>query len=363
MQPFALLLGSQNIIAVSTSLIVFLLFVIFQFHIKIYVVIAVILTSLLFLSNYFLFDNREIILPLFIEFLLKCFSLFIIASFPFVSNEIKKYFAIFSLLNFIVLAAILVFGWIDNIEYMRFGYAMLPTTLVSIYAFRQHYKILNGLVGLSSFILIIIYGSRGPILGVLIFLLIILISDKKLKIPQKILSLSVLIIGYFYMFVYNGFIRILDFTYYDLNLQTYSIHKLRVMINEGFAESSSGRDFLYEQFIEQIMREPILGSGIGITHTLWDITSHNLFLQIFLEFGVMGMLFFLLLALTMIFLLLMIRKTDNELFLLLTIVFAVSFGRLLVSSDMWVRQELWLFTSLTINAFLMIQVSVKKQEG
>lgn len=363
MQPLALLLGSQNIIAVSTILIVILLFVVFQFHIKIYIVIAVILTSLLFLSNYFLFDNREIVLPLFIEFLLKCFSLFIIASFPFITNELKKYFVIFSLINFILLAAIVVFGWIENIEYMRFGYAMLPTTLVSIYAFRHHYKILNGVVGLSSFMLILIYGSRGPILGILIFLLIILISDKKLKIHQKILSLSVLIIGYFYMFVFNGFIKILDFTYYDLNLQTYSIRKLRVMINEGFAESSSGRDFLYEQFMEQIMREPIFGSGIGITHTLWDITSHNLFLQIILEFGVMGMLFFLLLAITMIFLLVMIRKTDNELFLLLTIVFAVSFGRLLVSSDMWVRQELWLFISLTINAFLMIKASVKKQKG
>lgn len=363
MQPLALSLGSQNIIAVSTILIVLVLLVIFQFHIKFYIVIVVILTSLLFVSNYFMFDNREIILPLSIEFLLKCFSLFVIASFPFKSNELKKYFVIFSFINFILLTMIVVFGWIENIEYMRFGYAMLPTTLVSIYAFRNHYKIFNSLVGLSSFILILIYGSRGPVLGVLIFILIILISDKKLKIYQKILSIFVLFIGYLYMFVFNGFMKILDFTYYNINLQTYSISKLQVMINDGFAESSSGRDFLYEQFIEQIIREPIFGSGIGITHTLWDITSHNLFLQILLEFGVIGMLFFLLFAMTMFFLLRIIRKTDNELYLLLTIIFAVSFGRLLVSSDMWGRQEFWLFISLTINSFLMTKASVKKQEG
>lgn len=363
MQPLALILSSQNVIAVSTILIITLLFVRFQFHIKTYVVIAVILTSLLFLSNYLLFDNREIVLPVLLEFLFKCFSLFIIASFPFITNELKKYFVIFSLINFFLLAAIVVFGWIDNIEYMRFGYAMLPTTLVSIYAFRFHYKTLHCLVGLSSFMLILIYGSRGPILGILIFLLIILISDKKLKIHQKILSLLALNIGYFYLFVFNRFIKILDFVYYDLNLQTYSISKLRVMINEGFAESSSGRDVLYEQFMEQIMSEPIFGSGIGITHTLWDITSHNLFLQILLEFGILGMLIFLFLAITTIFMLVFIRKSDNELFLLLTILFAVSFGRLLVSSDMWVRQELWFFISLTINSFLMIKANVKKQDG
>lgn len=357
MQPFALILGSQNIIAITTSIIFILLIVIFQFQIKKYVVITLVISTLLFLINYFLFDNQEIVLLIFIEFLLKCFSLYMIASFQFSPTYLKKYFYFFSFINFLILSGVVLFGLIEDMEYMRFGYAMLPTTLISLYAMRENKKLLNAFIGTSSFILILIFGSRGPILGMLIFFLILLFIDKKLKIYHRILSIFLLIIGYVYLFTFDGLIKILNFIYYDLNLQTYSINKLRAMIIDGFAESSSGRDYLYNQFFNQIMNSPLFGSGIGISHRLWEVTPHNLFLQILLEFGFVGIVGFIVIALFMIYQLVLIRKAENELFLLLCIIFSVSFGRLLVSSDIWIRQELWLFISLTINAMYMIRDS------
>ena len=206
--------------------------------------------------------------------------------------------------------------------------------------------------------MILIYGSRGPLLGLLVFVLIVVFTDSKMKIRSKIFTVIGIGATYIYFISYNGFSRILDFIYYELNIKTYSIIKLRIMFEKGLAESSSGRDYLYENFLEQIMFSPILGNGIGITQELWGVSPHNLFLQILIEFGVIGMGIFIATGISLFFLLTIIRKKDNELFLLLLIIFSVSFSRLLVSSDLWLRQELWLFISMVINSFLIVKMKI-----
>lgn len=366
MQPFAILLGSQLSIAISTIIIFLILLVTYKFQFKKYVFNFLMITTVIFLTNYFLFSSREIILLIFIEFLTKCFSLVIIGSYPFKISYLNKFFYIFSIVNFVALAMIVLLGLVDLISYMRFGYAMLPTLLVSIYALRNrqnNHKLLWIFILISSFILMFIYGSRGPLLGLFIFIFLILFFDAKMHYFKKICIFVIMLGSFGYVFIFNGFSKLLNFIYYELNFQTYSIIKLRIMIEEGLVESSSGRDYLYNHFFEQIMMKPIFGNGIGITQDLWGVTPHNIILQIMLEFGIIGLAVFIFLGGAIIYLLVIIRKADNNLFLLLSIIFSVSFGRLLVSSDIWLRQELWLFISILINAFLMVKVKRTKRSN
>lgn len=354
MQPLAILLGSQFIIAITTISIFVLLLISYKFKLKKYVYYLFIIISIVFLSNFFVFGSRVVIILLFVEFLIKSFSLVIIGSFSFNSDYLKKYFFTLSLVNFFALTSIVILGLVESIGYMRFGYAMLPTVLVSIYAlYNKHgnkYKWI--IIAVSSFLLIIIYGSRGPLLGLLIFIFITLLFNVKLQKIKRLRLFVFLIISYCLLFVFNGFIRSLDFLYYNLNLRTYSIVKLRMMFEEGLTESSSGRDSIYNNFLNQIEENPIFGNGVGISQELWGITPHNMVLQILLEFGVIGLGISLVLGIIMIYVLYSIRKFNNDLFLLLTIILSVSLGRLLVSSDIWLRQELWLFISLSINSYL-----------
>lgn len=356
MQPIAIFMGSQSIVAMSTLIIFLFLLIVSRFHINIYVYLTFIFTTLIFLINYFLFNSREIILFIYAEFVVKSFSLFLIGSFAFSVIYLKKYFYIFSIINLFSLLSIVVLGYIGNFSYMRFGYALLPTLLLSIYALRvESNKILWSIITISSFILILIFGSRGPLLGLIIFLLIIIIADSKMQFTKKLLITFGVLISYIYFVPFNGFAMILDYIYFDLNFQTYSIRKLKLMLEEGLAESSSGRDQLYVNFIDQILIHPVWGSGIGITQEIWGYTPHNLFLQILIEFGIIGMLFLLVISLVLGYFLIKIRSKDNDLFLLLSIIFSVSISRLLVSSDLWLRPELWLFISLVINGFLIIK--------
>lgn len=354
MQPIAIFTGSQAILALTTLIIFILLLIVFKFDIKKYVYLIFIGVSLIFLINYFVFNGREIILIIFAEFLLKSFSLFLIGSFLFSTKYLKKYFYIFSIVNLISLSALLFLGYIGSDYYMRFGYALLPTLLFSIYALRDSsHKIIWTLIAVSSFVIVLFYGSRGPLIGVVLFILIVIFTDSKMRIVKKNIAVVGIGFSYIYLISFNKVIEILDFIYYDLNVQTYSIIKLKMMFVEGIAESSSGRDYLYESFINQIKENPTFGNGIGITQELWEVSPHNLFLQILIEFGVIGVSVFFIISLLLIFIIAKVRKRDNELFLILAIIFSVSFSRLLVSSDIWLRQELWLFLTLLINAYLI----------
>ncbi|WP_169793177.1 O-antigen ligase family protein [Planococcus kocurii] len=339
------------------------LLIIFKFNIKKYVYFILVSITLLFLLNYFLFNSREVILFIFGEFFLKSFSLFLIGSFLFTTEYLKKYFYIFSLINLISLSTILVLGYIDPLDYMRFGYALLPTLLTSLYALRDDKnKVFWLIIASISFMIILFYGSRGPLIGFLLFILIIIFTDSKLHILKKTFAVLSIVSGYIYLIIFNGVLKILDYIYEALNIQTYSIIKFKMMFEEGIAVSSSGRDFLFENFIDQIKISPIWGNGIGITQELWEVSAHNLFLQILIEFGVIGISIFGILSFGILILLIKVRKMDNELFLLLSIIFSASFSRLLVSSDIWLRQELWLFISLLINAYLMTHFNKKSKK-
>ena len=361
LQPIAIMFNSQNVIAVFTIITVILLLISSQFFVRKYVYLAFGAISLLFLSSYFFFNSSDISLLIYGEFLLKSFSLFLIGSFPFSTDSLKKYFYHFSILNFAALSFILVSGQIEEIDYMRFGYALLPTLLVSLYLFKEHNKLFNSLIILSSFTMMFIFGSRGPLVGLAIFLLILLFINKNMKILNKVLAFLVLSLGFIYLFLFNGLIQILDYIYFDLGFDTYSIAKLRMMVIDGLVESSSGRDTLYQSFINLIVENPVFGNGIGITNKLWDVTPHNIFLQILIEFGIVGMFVCVICLVPFLYCQYVIRKADNQLFLLFSIVFSVSFGRLLVSSDLWLRPEFWLFISMTINSYLLLKAKSRKQ--
>lgn len=354
LQPIAIMFHSQNVIAVSTIITVLLLLINSKFFIRKYVYLTFAAISLLFLLSYFFFDSRDMTLLIYGEFLLKSFSLFLIGSFPFSTDSLKKFFYRFAIINFVALSFILISGQIEEIDYMRFGYALLPTLLVFLYLFKEGHKLFNALIIVSSFMMIFVFGSRGPLVGLVIFLLILLFINKKMNIFKKAFAFLVLSLGFVYLFIMNGLIQILDFIYFDLGFETYSIAKLRIMVLDGLAESSSGRDTLYQSFINLIMESPVFGNGIGITNTLWEVTPHNLFLQILIEFGIVGIFLWIICGIPLLYFLWKIRRADNNLFLLFSIVFSVSFGRLLVSSDVWLRPEIWLFISMTINSFLLL---------
>ena len=145
-------------------------------------------------------------------------------------------------------------------------------------------------------------------------------------------------------------IELLDYIYYQVGIKSYSLNKFRLMLSNGIVESSSGRDVIYLTIIDLIKDKPFIGYGIGIIQQIMDKTAHNMFLQIVVETGIIGLFIWGLIWMFCIKMLIGMKLNNDMGFYRVTILLlSIAFGRLLISSDIWLRPEYWFALSLCIS--------------
>ncbi len=351
-QPIASIVNSQWPIAAFTILLTFIMLISNSFKIKNYVLISFVVVSVYFLLNALIFNKSTfIILPIYAVFILKSFSAFLIGSLDIEGEDVYNAFLKISILNFI---AIFFSPFVSffNMEYMRFGYAMIPSVLMFFYATisKKNMFLLWFFLLVISFILTFIYGARGSLVIILLFLLVLFYFTKRLQVIKKFSLLSFTSLILFLIVKFNLFTKLIDYIYYELGVQSYTILKFNRMINSGIVDSSSGRDVIYKSLFSEILQNPIIGYGIGYSQLKLDFYAHNIFLQILIEAGVIGLIFW---SFIWFYSFLNFREINNlneiGLFRVVTLIFSIAIGRLLLSSDMWVRPEYWFVLSILIN--------------
>ena len=232
---------------------------------------------------------------------------------------------------------------------LSFGYNLTFPCIIFIYKFiicKKNFYIIPSLI---SIYLILIYGNRGAMLVVFLYVFLILLrSLNKINLCKKIfIILGTIIVFVIFEKFYDQLLMFLFRKINDYNIDSRSI---RMMINGKFAEDN-GRDVIWRAVIDAIKSKPLLGYGIlGDRPFVEPIHyvgySHNLFLEIIVSFGIIGyvIIFYLLKgSFNMIF------KCDdrksNDLFIVL---FAVS-CQLLISMSFWYVWQFWAAIGVYIN--------------
>lgn len=353
LQPVAIIVDSQWPVAAFTIILVLLMLLNNGFKTKLYVLLSFTLLSIYFLFNACIYMESSLtILLLFAEFILKSFSAFMVGSLDINSDELYNSFLKIAVINFIILGVFPFTGLINSIGYMRYGYAMTPSVIMFFYAYLKN-KDLRFLwmpAVLMAFTLTVLYGSRGPVIVFLLVLFLAFIFNSNLSKYRKIGVLAFSGSAIFLINKYSLMLKLFRYIFYNIKIQTYSVEKFIMMIEVGITKSSSGREELYYTLMEYIKEKPIFGNGIGFSQQALGITPHNIFLQVLLEAGITGL--FLCIILTACFVYeYKILSMDNKdgFYKIVTLVISVSLGRLMVSSDLWLRPELWLAVSLLIN--------------
>jgi len=352
LQPIASIANSQMPIAGFSLLLLFAMLINNGFRVKTYVVISFIIVSVYFLLNAIIKDNTVLIMSIYGEFIVKSFSAFIIASMTVNGDELYNSFLKLSVVNFVAIVLFPFVGFLNSMNYMRFGYAMIPSVIMFFYAsfHSKSKKILWVLLTIVSCTLTIIYGSRGPIGILLIFASLLFIFSKKATKLRKFLILSITSISLFTIIKFQLTKKILDYLYFGIGIRSYALEKLKMMITVGFSESSSGRDVMYSYIIQLIKDNPIIGYGIGIVQANLNSTAHNIILQILIESGFIGLIIWIIVwILFMERYIKMSRLQELGLFRVVTLIVSISVGRLLFSSDMWLRPEYWFALSMFIS--------------
>lgn len=297
------------------------------------------LITCIFIINFLLFPQKKIIIFLYISFLFKCYPLYFICS-----KKINKDYFINLGYKLALISNIFIFFEnliIKSSGYMAFGYHLLPVIIIYIYFFIKYKKYLTLLlIAINSFLLII-YGNRGASLSLIIFLILsyfIFNKNKYTKILMIFLSSNFLLVSFIYKNTIKNFlINISLFFLKELNIRSYFLSKLILFLNKGLASSSSGRNIIYSNAIELGNQNWLLGNGIGKFRYIYETYPHNIFLEIYVQFGSLGIIILCYFFYKVLYLLLK-DKINKELLLLL---FILAIPRLILSSSFWERPEFW----------------------
>lgn len=219
---------------------------------------------------------------------------------------------------------------------LGFGYSVMFCALIFFSLFLKEHRIWQGILGICSFIMALVGGSRGCLLVFLIFVILYTIKElTTVTLKKKILILLAALSGYILIqFSLDHISSVLS----GLNLRT-----VEMLVNGSIAEDN-GRDAIYQLAREAIAHVPLLGYGTFgdrqfiAPYYYWGY-SHNLFLELIIDFGrILGLAIFVFLIWKCVQALL---KAEGDQSSILCILISVNV-KLFLSDTFWGYPQFWM---------------------
>ena len=231
-------------------------------------------------------------------------------------------------------------GYEIHLSYnLSIGYNVLLFTLTFLFCAFKEKKMIDWIGAAAGVAIILVAGSRGPILDIIIFVVIyyiIKLKDRK-KRMIKIAGISGvgLLLYYIYPYLLSACSWVLD----RFNLSSRFIEKL---VNGSIADDS-GRLTIWKAAVEMINENPLGYGAMGSRHVLnkyiYVAHPHNFFLEVFIDFGVIiGAVIIVLLFYWTIKL---FSVKDNDAWRGVFLIFFSRGCQLLVSLTFWHSISLW----------------------
>lgn len=232
-------------------------------------------------------------------------------------------------------------GEIMHLSYsLDFGYNVLLFVLVfMVLSFR--YKRVSDIIGaFAGFIMIILAGSRGPILCIGVFIILYFIcflGEHKHKYSIVFLLFSFLLLVYF---CYEPILIFVSRFLISHGLSSRFIDK----ILSGTIADGAGRETIWKAAIGMISERPLMGYGaMGARHVLSKIHivgyPHQLFLELLIEYGVLFGGFFSIILIVISYKILSMKGFDT--WKCVFIVFISNAIELMLSYTYWHKLALW----------------------
>lgn len=298
----------------------------------IFSILILIFNVLVFPENnaYFLESSRNYIFRPFLItiLLLSCSNLEVLMRYFSVSMQITSFLVL--LLNIFYLNKINPLNY-ELAYFMGLSNALIFPSLFMFFDIltKRNIKtfICNSILLVSNFLFIVLKGSRGAILVIVIGCIILLFKhniNKKIKIMLGA-TMSFLLAFWKEVLLFISSIAYI----YDISSRT-----LTQLIED--AAYGSSRSILQKSLISDFLNSPFDIRGINADYVVNQIYAHNLFIEIFYDLGIIiGSLFSILIIICSIWTICHKCKNDYDYFLLL--LFISSFPLLMLSSSFFVE--------------------------
>lgn len=197
---------------------------------------------------------------------------------------------------------------------MHFSYLLLIPLCIHLISFFQKDKWWPVILCIAfiEFLIILLFGSRGPLLCLFVFGILYFIFVEK-KVVRKIIIISVLL---FLLLTFNYCVSFIINVLKNMNLTSRTLYLLE---NDFFY--NSGRDSIIDLVLIKISEKPLLGWGLAGEFSFQNQYVHNFILEFFIDYGIIMGGILILLVIFMICKALLKTKDYDKFLLLVFLVY------------------------------------------
>lgn len=227
-------------------------------------------------------------------------------------------------------------------SYMYFAYFTIPHVMVMLYDYKQRKKLLSLIAFLLGCLVVTTQGTRGAVVCVLVYSIAIIWQSIASAKPTSKLLILFLLAGLSGVLLFTPvlelFAKAMQEKIYDFGLST--------RVFDAFLQADyigdSGRSELFSKSVQIIKEVPIFGYGLTGDIGLFGQYSHDLFLELLIEFGIfVGSALIVTISVVLIRACIHAKKTDRALLNFLLIFVSIGFIKLFMSGS-YLTEE-WFF--------------------
>lgn len=173
-------------------------------------------------------------------------------------------------------------GDVDTSEYnMELAYSILPHVLMVSWRALKSFVILNIAPMLLGLMLLLSFGTRGPVICAIVFIAIYLLFIRPSKY-QKTMRIITVTCAVYAMSFLDQFMTFMQLMTFQLGMSTRIFDKYF----EGELEESSGRDYIREALLRELsIDNSLFGHGVLGSYPYVNTYPHNIVLEFLFSFG------------------------------------------------------------------------------
>lgn len=319
------------------------------FNIKTIVIILSII--IIFLINWLLLPYKEETTFILIEFIKFGAIPLYLASTLVNFRKVSKYWLILGIINFITLLFYIEQINQQEFNYMTFGrYMSLSFIIFAIYYYENKFRKSMFILMLTTMFAVFIFGNRSAIAVIIIILIYFEVKQvfsKRSLFQYFKISLTTLILIVLALNIRDLVYKLINFLEAN-GLNSYSFRKMTALFDNNIGSFVSGRDNIYFETINLIYDSNLMPKGIGYYQYVTDRNyPHNVFLDMTITFGFLGILAFVLVI--VIFLVKYLKMSDSFSKQLIAVLGIYQFIILNFSGTFWSEPIMWMLLGFLIS--------------
>lgn len=308
-----------------------------------------------FFTYVFYPQNFEFIKSSILRTLISCFLTFLLLSklrtFEFLNLYFLKGSYCITICGILYSLIINIIGHSTTSDWSTYSMTMSNVVLLSvIWQLNKYFESKDVMALVASIIgttIIFFYGSRNPFLAIATFVIfsVFFRSNQARKQSQNFIK---------WFFLSLIFIFVLNFKEIILSIQDildslgYGSRMIYYLVNADTEDFSSGRLNIYNKLWNIVLDNPLIGFGVSGDEALINELAHNLYLSVFITYGMfigVFIIFYILYLAIQGF-----KKTIGFERNLIIMYACIVYPRSFTGGDIWINDYLWFFMGLLMSS-------------